>query len=94
MDEDEELSASDIAKEYHTFGWNCKDCHSWTGKLDKILAWRPISNAVEEPKLAPGEVPNVNDPLQRQYLVKWENKSYRYVRLNHSSQLLHPTVFL
>ncbi|KAL1760995.1 SNF2 family N-terminal domain-containing protein, partial [Schizophyllum commune] len=54
--------------------WLCDDCHSFIGKiLDKIIAWRPYpSNAIQ-----PSEPVNYKDNLPREYLVKWEGRSYR-----------------
>ncbi|KAK0478320.1 SNF2 family DNA-dependent ATPase [Armillaria novae-zelandiae] len=63
-----------------TRNWLCHDCASFTYPLDKILAWRPYPvNAVEPPRSA-SEPPNYKSPLPREYLVKWEERSYR--RLN------------
>ena len=87
-DEDAKMTAVKLAEEYHEFGWNCKDCHSWTGKIDKILAWRPAAGAVlEEEDRAPTRIPDVKAPLAREYLVKWENKSFRLVQNSLFSQI-------
>ncbi|KAF8329124.1 SNF2 family N-terminal domain-containing protein [Cantharellus anzutake] len=77
-DESVMLSARDIAREYHKFGWKCKDCHSW-GVVDKILAWRPYPPNAVAPNLPKGQVPPIKSALPREYLVKWVGKSYRHV---------------
>ncbi|KAF8323155.1 hypothetical protein DL93DRAFT_632947 [Clavulina sp. PMI_390] len=78
-DEDTKLSPARIAAEYHDFGWQCKDCHSWVYPVDCILAWRPYPAKAQEPKLAPGEFPQVKGFLPREYLVKWEARSFKRV---------------
>ncbi|KAG7450689.1 uncharacterized protein BT62DRAFT_985010 [Guyanagaster necrorhizus] len=72
-------TVAEIAEHYQR-NWLCHDCASFTYPLDKILAWRPYPvNAVEPPRSL-DETPNYKSPLPREYLVKWEERSYR--RLN------------
>ncbi|KAK0464991.1 SNF2 family DNA-dependent ATPase [Desarmillaria tabescens] len=72
-------TVAEIAEHYQR-NWLCHDCASFTYPLDKILAWRPYpANAVEPPRSV-SEPPNYKSPLPREYLVKWEERSYR--RLN------------
>ncbi|SJL05568.1 uncharacterized protein ARMOST_08931 [Armillaria ostoyae] len=72
-------TVAEIAEHYQR-NWLCYDCASFTYPLDKILAWRPYPvNAVEPPRPV-SEPPNYKSPLPREYLVKWEERSYR--RLN------------
>ena len=57
--------------------WRCGDCSSYTYELDKVLAWRPYPvNAVEPPR-PDGEHPHYKSALPREYLVKWQGRSYR-----------------
>lgn len=53
--------------------WLCADCASFLYPLDKIIAWRPYPANAKEP---PG-VPHYKDQLPREYLVKWQDRSYR-----------------
>lgn len=76
-DEDASLSPLKLASEYQNFKWQCKDCHSWKWNVDMILAWRPYPADAKEPDLAPGEIPPIKDALPREYLVKWEDRSFR-----------------
>lgn len=78
-DEDTRMPPARLALEYQEFHWQCKDCHSWTSNVDKILAWRPYPADAKEPEYAPGEVPPIKDALPREYLVKWEDRSYGYI---------------
>ncbi|KAH7881752.1 SNF2 family N-terminal domain-containing protein [Phlebopus sp. FC_14] len=56
-------------------GWRCADCASFLYPLDKILAWRPYPpNAVEPKSVDP---PDIKTPRPREYLVKWQDRSYR-----------------
>jgi chromodomain-helicase-DNA-binding protein 4 len=57
--------------------WRCADCYSFIYGLDKILAWRPYPPSSTEHSWPAGEVPNVKNPLPREYLVKWTDRSYR-----------------
>jgi hypothetical protein len=71
-----ESDIADIASHY-TDSWLCADCSSFRFNLDKILAWRPYpENAIEPPRLT-HEPPHYKTPLPREYLVKWEDRSYR-----------------
>lgn len=54
--------------------WLCADCASFLYPLDKIIAWRPYPANAKE---APGSVPHYKDQLPREYLVKWQDRSYR-----------------
>ncbi|KAJ7487418.1 SNF2 family DNA-dependent ATPase [Mycena galericulata] len=65
-----------IADRYHR-NWLCADCSSFDDKLDKILAWRPYPADALEPPRPDDELPNAKTPLPREYLVKWEGRSYR-----------------
>ncbi|KAJ3554645.1 hypothetical protein NM688_g2999 [Phlebia brevispora] len=77
-DPHEEYSAADRAWYYqHNAQWNCADCQSWVYGVEHIIAWRPYPSDAIEPPLPAGEVPNYKSHLPREYLIKWENRSYR-----------------
>lgn len=67
--------------EYYQFNtvWLCMDCHSYRFPLDKIIAWRPYPPNALQPSRK-DEIPNYKEHLPREYLVKWQDRSYR--RLN------------
>ncbi|KAF7320271.1 SNF2 family DNA-dependent ATPase [Mycena kentingensis (nom. inval.)] len=69
-------SIGDVAAHY-TSSWQCSDCSSFTFQLDKILAWRPYPANATEPSLDRDEVPNYKTALPREYLVKWQDRSFR-----------------
>lgn len=73
--EGEEHDLDDIALHYQR-RWLCADCLSYTYGLDKIIAWRPYPPTAIE-KYSMDERPNYKAVLPREYLVKWENRSYR-----------------
>ncbi|TFY68138.1 hypothetical protein EVG20_g3685 [Dentipellis fragilis] len=78
QDDDGEVDKVAVARRYQTVNqWNCADCFSYVYRLDKILAWRPFPSTAVEPPLPPGEAPNYKANLPREYLVKWEDRSYR-----------------
>ncbi|KAJ7271356.1 P-loop containing nucleoside triphosphate hydrolase protein [Mycena haematopus] len=55
--------------------WLCPDCLSFRYHPQQIIAWRPSPpNALEPPQPEP---PSAKQFLPRQYLVKWEGRSYR-----------------
>lgn len=73
LDEEIQLDAVDLARHYQDNDWICGDCSSYTYPVDKILAWRPYPpNATET-----SDSPNYKDQLPREYLVKWQGRSYR-----------------
>ncbi|KAF5374945.1 hypothetical protein D9758_000456 [Tetrapyrgos nigripes] len=72
LQEDELLAAERLQHK-----WLCNDCHSYQWELDKILAWRPYPpNAVEPPHSGTEQI-NYKSSLPREYLVKWQGRSYR-----------------
>lgn len=73
--EGEEYELDDIAFHYQK-RWLCADCSSYTYSLDKIIAWRPYPPTAVE-KYSASEGPNYKAVLPREYLVKWDNRSYR-----------------
>ncbi|KAG2755489.1 hypothetical protein P692DRAFT_20793136 [Suillus brevipes Sb2] len=58
-------------------GWRCADCFSYEYTVDKILAWRPYPANAVEPQYSPMNVPDPKSMLPREYLVKWNERSYR-----------------
>ncbi|KAH7106747.1 SNF2 family N-terminal domain-containing protein [Auriculariales sp. MPI-PUGE-AT-0066] len=74
-EDDEDAMA--IATEYqHDRGWTCADCASYTYPLETILAWRPYPAGAIEPPSAEGGTVDHRAPLPREYLVKWQGRSY------------------
>ncbi|KAL4752823.1 hypothetical protein BDW72DRAFT_211175 [Aspergillus terricola var. indicus] len=50
--------------------WQCHDCNSLPGKVNAMVAWRPMSTASKE-SLKISE-------LDKEYLIKWKEKSYAH----------------
>lgn len=77
-DEEEGELLGAIARYYqHDNEWQCADCDSFVYPLEKILAWRPYPPNAKEPARGRHEPINHKASLPREYLVKWENRSYR-----------------
>ncbi|KAF5388487.1 hypothetical protein D9757_004581 [Collybiopsis confluens] len=73
--EDDITDDDDLATIAHHYqlNWLCGNCSSYQWRLDKILAWRPYpANAIQ-----PHPPVNTKEPLPREYLVKWQERSYR-----------------
>ncbi len=77
-DEPMEDDVAEIAL-YYQDTWRCQDCRRWEYPLDKILAWRPSPADAVEPIRAESEALPWKSPLPREYLVKWQRKSYRHL---------------
>lgn len=77
VDDDEGMTLPEIAKHFQVeTDWQCGDCASFTFHVEKILAWRPYpANASIAPVST--EPPNYKANLPREYLVKWDGRSYR-----------------
>ncbi|KAI0271427.1 hypothetical protein BC834DRAFT_441990 [Gloeopeniophorella convolvens] len=60
--------------------WSCADCASFVYRVEKILAWRPYPPDARQPELPSGEIFNPKMQLPREYLVKWQDRSYRRVQ--------------
>ncbi|KAG1846831.1 SNF2 family N-terminal domain-containing protein [Suillus subluteus] len=58
-------------------GWRCADCFSYEYTVDKILAWRPYPANAIEPRYSSTNFPDPKSMLPREYLVKWNERSYR-----------------
>lgn len=71
--DESDWDAVSLAKHYST-DWLCGDCASFTYKVEKIIAWRPSPEGAPQP-----DEPNYRDPLPREYLIKWKDRSYKRV---------------
>lgn len=60
--------------------WSCADCVSFVYRVEKILAWRPFPANAPQPDLPHGESVSPKMHLPREYLVKWQDRSYRRVQ--------------
>jgi hypothetical protein len=58
-------------------GWRCADCFSYEYTVDKILAWRPYPANAVEPQYSSTNSPDPKSMLPREYLIKWNERSYR-----------------
>lgn len=75
---DEDASIAQIADYYQTVeSWKCGDCASYAYPVDKIIAWRPDPPGAVEPGRPENQPPHYKDRLPREYLIKWERRSYR-----------------
>lgn len=50
--------------------WRCNDCISLPGEVNAMVAWRPMSTATKKP-------PKTSE-LEKEYLIKWKEKSYAH----------------
>ena len=76
-DNAEEVDTEAIAEYYQRDqDWSCSDCLSFVYRAEKILAWRPYPPNAIQPELPVG--PKMQ--LPREYLVKWQGRSYRRVQ--------------
>ncbi len=60
--------------------WSCADCVSFVYRVERILAWRPYPANAPQPELPHGESISPKMHLPREYLVKWQDRSYRRVQ--------------
>jgi chromodomain-helicase-DNA-binding protein 4 len=80
-DNAEEVDAEVIAGYYQRDqDWSCSDCISFVYRAEKILAWRPYPPNAIQPELPLGESIGTKMQLPREYLVKWQGRSYRRVQ--------------
>ncbi|TID16567.1 putative glucose transporter rco-3 [Venturia nashicola] len=68
---DDEDSANNRFIEYSK-DWTCKQCVDMLGKVSGLVAWRPTDANSYDPSLDVSIV----DEDDKEYLVKWENRSY------------------
>ena len=77
----EEVNVEAIAEYYQRDqDWSCSDCASFVYRVEKILAWRPYPANAQQPELPHGESLDPKMQLPREYLVKWQDRSYRRVQ--------------
>lgn len=55
---------------FDTSSWRCTDCVSLPGEVSAMVAWRPMSTASKKP-------PKTSE-LEKEYLIKWKEKSYAH----------------
>jgi chromodomain-helicase-DNA-binding protein 4 len=80
-DSAEEVDVEAIAESYQRDqDWSCADCVSFVYRVEKILAWRPYPANAPQPELPHGESISPKIHLPREYLVKWQDRSYRRVQ--------------
>jgi chromodomain-helicase-DNA-binding protein 4 len=73
-----DASLPEIAEYYQIdTSWLCADCTSFRYTLDKIIAWRPYPPNATEPKRPKDQPPPYKERLPREYLVKWQDRSFR-----------------
>ncbi|KAH9049552.1 SNF2 family N-terminal domain-containing protein [Lactarius hengduanensis] len=81
MNDNAEVDTEAIAEYYQRDqDWSCSDCISFVYRAEKILAWRPYPPNATQPELPPGESIGPKMNLPREYLVKWQDRSYRRVQ--------------
>lgn len=69
---------AEIASYYQSVSsWHCADCSSYSYALDKVIAWRPYPANATEPPRPLNDPPPFKTALPREYLVKWQDRSYR-----------------
>ena len=77
----DEPDAASLASYYQRqTGWQCADCVSYVYDVDQILAWRPFPPTAVEPAHSSNNAIDIKRPLPREYLVKWQDRSYRRVQ--------------
>jgi chromodomain-helicase-DNA-binding protein 4 len=80
-DNAEEVDVEAIAEYYQTDqDWSCADCVSFVYRPEKILAWRPYPANAQQLGSPLGESIGPKMHLSREYLVKWQDRSYRRVQ--------------
>lgn len=58
--------------EEYTPKWQCKDCCEVPAKVQTLVAWRPS----DRDSYADGQTADMFREDEKEYLIKWENKSY------------------
>jgi len=80
-DSAEEVDVEAIAEYYQRDqGWSCADCVSFVYRVEKILAWRPYPANAPQAELPHDQSLSPKMHLPREYLVKWQDRSYRRVQ--------------
>ena len=74
----DDATIPDIAEHYQAAkSWLCADCSSFSYKVDKIIAWRPYPSTAKDPYPLNEVANHYRELLPREYLVKWQGRSYR-----------------
>ena len=98
VDDGDLVGRAMIASYYqHENNWTCADCSSYQYTVDNILAWRPFPPNTIEPLRPAGQTPHYKEPLSREYLVKWLDRSCRrtswvphgWLLATHAAKLRH-----
>lgn len=58
----------------YSIEWKCKDCLDMQYKISTLVAWRPIDRSA----YVPGQTYYDVSEDQKEYLVKWESRSYAH----------------
>jgi chromodomain-helicase-DNA-binding protein 4 len=70
-------STQEIAMAYQEL-WKCLECEAYgRHPLDVVLAWRPLPANAPQP---PDDEVRFNQPLEREYLVKWQQRGFNRVQ--------------
>lgn len=69
----EDVDPEERFKDY-AIDWKCNDCSSAVRKIHRLVAWRPVNNEDARPGLQTSQV----DEDSKEYLIKWEDRSYGY----------------
>ncbi|KAL8668139.1 MAG: hypothetical protein Q9202_000117 [Teloschistes flavicans] len=74
---DGDMSKENLAKkrfeDYCRFGtWTCQACTTAPAKVDSLIAWRPS----DQEKYTPGTATELVREDEKEYLVRWEKRSY------------------
>ncbi|KAL8694025.1 MAG: hypothetical protein Q9218_001263 [Villophora microphyllina] len=72
-----DISEEDLAKkrfeDYCRYGtWTCQSCTTAPAKVDSLIAWRPS----DQDKYKPGTATHMVKEDNKEYLVRWEKRSY------------------
>lgn len=56
----------------YSVDWKCEDCGTKTDKAQTLVAWRPVDKSIQHPVYAEIGFD------EKEYLVKWQDKSYHH----------------
>lgn len=69
---EEDIDALREARRKEFRDWQCTDCREYPTKITGLVAWRPANRK----NYTPGQTINDYEEDEKEYLVKWEEKSY------------------
>ncbi|KIW01020.1 uncharacterized protein PV09_07537 [Verruconis gallopava] len=72
MSFDDETERADARFDEYSKDWKCKECADMPGKVDTIIAWRPVGGESHQQTL---DVRTVGED-EKEYLIKWQDHSY------------------